>query len=96
MASLSCESGGRKTIQFVGPDRKRRSIRLGKISKSKALMIKTRVEELISSNISGLPISAETSKWIADLDAKLSDRLARDFDALTSLALTTVPHDLSV
>jgi len=32
MASITKQPNGRRTIQFVGPDRKRRSIRLGKVS----------------------------------------------------------------
>ena len=36
MASISKEPNGRRTIQFVGPDGKRRSIRLGKVSQKTA------------------------------------------------------------
>ena len=45
MASITNESGGRRTIQFVGSDGKRRSVRLGKVSKRTAEAINARMED---------------------------------------------------
>ena len=46
MASISREANGRRTIQFVAPDGKRRSIRLGKVSQRTAESFRERVEQL--------------------------------------------------
>jgi hypothetical protein len=40
VASLTTEPGGRRTIQFIGADGKRRSFRLGKMALSDAREIK--------------------------------------------------------
>src|SRR6266404_5937449 len=76
MASISREPNGHRTIQFVAADGKRRSIRLGKISQHAAETVKGRVESLAAAVASGVPIDAETARWLAgigdDLHAKLS------------------------
>ena len=46
MASITRESNGRKTIQFVATDGKRRSIRLGKATMKTAQEVATKVEHL--------------------------------------------------
>jgi hypothetical protein len=46
MASINRESNGRRTIQFIGPDGKRRSIRLGKASQRLAEGFRVKVEAL--------------------------------------------------
>jgi hypothetical protein len=53
MASISREPNGRKTIQFVAGDGRRRSIRLGKVSQRIAEEIKVRVEALLAAAVSG-------------------------------------------
>ena len=78
MASISCEPGGRRTIQFVGADNKRRSIRLGKVSQKTAETVKGHVEQLNAAKI--VPDSAvpdATARWVRSLDAKLSAKLAK-------------------
>ena len=50
MASISKEPNGRRTIQFVGADGKRRSIRLGKVSQRTAEMVKVKVEALVAAS----------------------------------------------
>ncbi len=46
MASITRESNGRKTIQFVAGDGKRRSIRLGKTTVRNAEAVRVKVEDL--------------------------------------------------
>jgi len=58
MASISKEPNGRRTIQFVGADGKRRSIRLGKVSKHTAQGIKVKVEALVEASFSGSPLTS--------------------------------------
>ena len=47
MASITRQPNGRRTIQFVGPDGKRRSIRLGKVTQRTAEGIRVKVEALV-------------------------------------------------
>lgn len=74
MASISKESNGRKTIQFVAADGKRRSIRLGKVSQRSADAVRFKVEALVSARITG-HIDPETARWLESIDQQLADRL---------------------
>ncbi len=76
MASITRETNGRKTIQFVGADKRRRSIRLGRASLRVAEAVKVRVEHLVAASITGHAVDAETGRWVADLDDVLRDKLA--------------------
>ena len=76
MASITKEPNGRKTIQFVASDEKRRSIRLGKVSLKQAQTVKLKIEDLLASSITGSTPRRETSEWLADLDDGLHDKLA--------------------
>ena len=76
MASITRELSGRRVIQFVGADKKRRSVRLGKVSQKVAEAVKVRIEQLVSATITGHAMDDETARWIAGLDHTLRDRLA--------------------
>ncbi len=76
MASITRQGKGRRTIQFAGPDGRRRSIRLGKVSQRTAEAIKVRVERLATAWISGHPADDETIRWVAALDGLLHGRIA--------------------
>ena len=76
MASITREGNGRRTIQFVAPDKKRRSIRLGKASQRTAEAVKVRVEHLVASRNTGHALDDETSRWVAGLDDTLREKLA--------------------
>ncbi|MDA1166076.1 MAG: tyrosine-type recombinase/integrase [Planctomycetota bacterium] len=76
MASISKQANGRKTVQFVGADGKRRSIRLGKISVRDAEKFKGRLENLVTASITGHAIDGDTARWIAELDQVMLDRLS--------------------
>ncbi|QNN21234.1 site-specific integrase [Planctomycetales bacterium ZRK34] len=78
MASLHNESNGRRNIRFILPgETTRKKISLGKISKKNARTILTKVEALIESHITQLPMDSETSQWVAGLTDDLYDRIAR-------------------
>ena len=77
MASITNESGGRRTIQFVADDGSRKSLRLGKISKQQAEQAKVRVERLVAANRVGEPPDPDTKRWLHEVDPVLLDRLAR-------------------
>ena len=76
MASLTNQANGRRVIQFVDKAGKRRSIRLGKVTKRQAEAIKIKVESLVAASISGHPPTDEVSRWVATLDGTLRERLA--------------------
>mgnify|MGYP001794642795 CR=1 FL=1 len=77
MASITNEPGGRRTIQFVGIDGKRRSVRLGKTSKQTAEAIKLRIEKLLASRRLGEPADAELRRWLGSAETALLEKLAR-------------------
>jgi len=76
MASITREPNGRRTIQFVGADGKRRSIRLGKCDQRTAEGIKLRVELLNAAKIAG-HADAATLEWLTTIGDDLADKLAR-------------------
>jgi len=76
MASISRGKNGRRMIQFVGADGKRRSIRLGKVSQRVAESVKVRIEQLVAAKISGHAPDDETARWVAQLDTTMLDKLA--------------------
>lgn len=77
MASITKQSNGHRTIQFVASDGKRRSIRLGKVPQRVAEAIKFRVEQVNVAKIHGHAIDDDTARWLAGLDEMLTDKLAR-------------------
>ena len=77
MASITTDkSAGRRIIQFVAADGKRRSIRLGKVSQRQAEAVKVKVEDLAAAVVTGHAPSRETAQWVANLDPVLHDKLA--------------------
>jgi integrase len=78
MASLIRESNGRKTIQFVASDgRKRPKIRLGKVPLRTAEAVKLKIEALVKATITGFAPDDETSRWVAGLDITMAEKLCR-------------------
>ena len=76
MASISRDPNGRKTIQFVASDGKRKSVRLGKVSQRIAEEIKVKVESLNAAVITGCPVDSEPAQWVARLGEDLAGKLA--------------------
>lgn len=78
MASISHDkTTGRRTIQFVGPDGKRRSIRLGKVNKKQAETAKLFVEDLLTAKTTGTSPKPVTAEWVSGLPRTLRTRLER-------------------
>ena len=81
MATISTDKKtGRRTVQFKDADGKRKSIRLGKVTKRQADSVKFHMEHLIAARITGHPVPDQTAHWVAKLDAnaeKLADDLAK-------------------
>jgi integrase len=76
MASISKDPGGRRRIQFVAPDGRRMTIRLGKVSQRAAEAVKFRVEQLLAAKLTGHANEADTARWLADIDPVLAKKLA--------------------
>ncbi len=78
MASISHDKAtGRRTIQFVAADGKRKSIRLGKVNKRQAEAAKLRIEDLIACRSLGTAPQATTAEWIAEAPETIRRRLER-------------------
>ncbi len=76
MASISTDPRGNVRILFVGADKKRRTIRLGKITQKAANEIKLKVEHLHTMQVTKLPLDADTAKWVAGIGDDLAAKLA--------------------
>ena len=75
MASISDDPGGRKRVQFIAGDGKRKTIRLGKASMKQAEAVKVKVERLVAASITGHAPDDETSRWVAGLDRAMNAKL---------------------
>ena len=76
MASIATDPRGNRCIQFTAADRKRRSIRLGKVPAKAAAVIRGKVETLNAAAIMQQAPDDDTARWVAGLDNKLYDKLA--------------------
>lgn len=76
MASTVDDPNGRRRILFVGPDAKRRTIRLGKIDRKSAESICRHVEALSAAKTGGQPVPRDTAGWVAAIGDALRDKLA--------------------
>jgi len=77
VASITSDKAtGRRTIQFMAGDGRRKSIRLGKCSMRTAESVRIRIEELHAASLTGYPPSREVSRWLSSLDDGLYSRIA--------------------
>lgn len=77
MASLTKRENGSRFISFTGSDGARQTITLGKVARRYAESVKVKVEDLLSARLNGHVPRDETSRWLARLDDRLYDKLAR-------------------
>jgi len=78
MASISHDKKtGRRTIQFVARDGKRKSVRLGKLNKKQAETAKLFIEDLVACSVSGGSPKGTTAEWLADLPDTIRRRIER-------------------
>jgi len=77
MASIVNDPNGRRRIQFVSPDGKRKTIRLGKVDRKTAEGVCRHVEALLTAKISGQPVPRDTAVWLTAIGEKLRQRLVR-------------------
>ena len=76
MASIANDPSGRRRILFVGPDQKRKTIRLGKTDRKSAESICRHVEALLAAKIGGQSMPRDTATWLTGVGATLRDKLA--------------------
>lgn len=76
MASIAKEKNGRRRILFVAADGKRKTIRLGRVNQRAAEAVKVKIEDLVTSSITGHGTSDETARWLATLDQRMLDKLS--------------------
>ena len=76
MASITRFKDGKRIIQFISPDGRRKTVRLGRVSLRVAEFLKSRVESLVSASISGCSLDAETGRWLATLDTLMLRKLS--------------------
>src|SRR4051812_35521945 len=77
MATIGNDANGRKRILYFGPDRKRRTIHLGKVTKQQAAAVKLRVELLVGATIRGVSLDDDTSRWLASIGDALHRTIAK-------------------
>ena len=78
MASISHEKKtGRRAVQFVGRDGKRRTVRLGKVNKRQAETAKAYIEDLLACRTTGTAPKGTTAEWLAGVPDKILQRLER-------------------
>ena len=78
MASVINDLNGKKRIQFVAPDGKRKTLRLGKCSKRDAESIKYRVENLLAALMQGREPSRDDAVWLDRLPDTMHTKLAKN------------------
>lgn len=76
MASITRQGNGRKMIQFIGVDRHRKTLRLGKASMETARMVNGYIEAIVSARRQRVPIDSLTAEWLGNLDDHTHGKLA--------------------
>ena len=77
MASIANDPNGCRRLQFSDVDGKRRTVRLGKMTKKDAEAVRVKVESILGAQVSGQAIAQETARWVAQLGDKLHEKLAK-------------------
>ena len=77
MASLSKDGTGWRILFVCPTTKKRRTIRIGKCAKKNAETIRNMIEQLVQAKVLGTPNDQRTAAWLASIDGKLLDRLAK-------------------
>src|SRR5262245_38347881 len=77
MATLFRESNGSYRVQFIGPDRKRKGLRLGAVTEDQAEGQRAYVEDILRSRRNGHPPQAATTRWLAGTSNDVAARLVK-------------------
>lgn len=74
MASLIHNPDGTRMVQVICPDKKRRTIRLGKVSKRQGEVVLFHIEDLVAAGVTGHSPSDKTARWLRGLGDTLHER----------------------
>ena len=77
MASITTRKNGSRFIGFIDAGGKAQTITLGSIAMRYAESVKVKVDDLVASSIHHQAPRDETARWLAGLDDRLYDKLAR-------------------
>src|SRR5262249_10868998 len=77
MATLFRENNGNYRVQFLGPDGKRRGVRLGAGAEEQAERQRAYVEDILQSRRNGHSPQAATTRWLSNIGDELAEKLAR-------------------
>ena len=77
MATILDRGDGRRAIQFESIDGQRRTVGLGKCPKRDAESVRSYLETILTSKMSGRAVTQETAEWIGSLNPKLADKLTK-------------------
>jgi len=77
MASISTDARGSRTIQFTGHDRRRRTVRLGRVPLKDAEQVRYRIELLNAARTSGQALDQDTAGWLTRIGDRLHAKLAK-------------------
>jgi len=76
MASISYDKKtGRRVVRFVGDDGKRRSVRLGDVSKRQAETAKGYIEDIVACKATGSSPKGTTAEWLAGMPDAIRRRI---------------------
>ena len=76
MATLLNRKNGTRAIQFLDAAGSRKTISLGKASKSQASAVKTHIEHLLSAELTDQPVPRHTAIWLSEVSPTFKERLA--------------------
>jgi integrase len=78
MASTSTKPDGRRIVQFVGPDRKRHTVPLGRVDADYVKRFQAHVEALVlrAKSPDRFPLEKTTLEWLGRLDERIHAKLA--------------------
>jgi len=77
MSTIGTDSNGSKRILFVSRDKRRRTIRLGKVGIKAARQVAGYVDELNAASHTGSAISPRCAEWLSIISDELHEKLTR-------------------
>ncbi|MDB5325433.1 MAG: integrase family protein, partial [Phycisphaerales bacterium] len=77
MASITKQPNGRREVQFIGPDERRRTIRLGRVEQKVADTFRIQIEAINAAHMTGDSITPFTAQWLRGLSDQFHDRFVR-------------------
>ena len=76
MASISTAANGCRKIQFADGDGKRKTVYLGKMTKTDCKEICSKIEALVTAQLSRRSLAPEVAEWVGNVPDVLAEKLA--------------------